>query len=542
MITKEEWKSFRGSSLIPDHIMISINGDACTCMAITWRNDCTVEEGFAQYRKKGEKNWKRCDARCRLFESDMDTSNIFSAHLTSLEPGTQYEYTCGSETNRSEIYSFFTADENSDEFSFLCLSDVQTGDAEPPADYSLLNEFVKGILEKHPEIKFILTAGDNTNCGQTDVQWTGFLEGMKGIMEHIPLMLAMGNHDDMGFSDYFKKTDKYYSEKATYFCSQLYGAYSENGPEEWETANYTFDYGNAHFAVIGTSGPLDVHEWLLDDLRCCDKTWKFGVQHFPICYSGCDLACDDMYPYMRDSMDMFDILFSGHEHSFARSYPRRNENLFDKPSEGTIHYNLGSGNKNPPGTRVLGKVWNTVVYNHEEDLSMYAIAKVSGKKLMLTSAVEDGRIVDMCVIDKETDTILPYSCAPIYNRTRLKFKGADLGICAAATPCECHDGVWYIPAAVLIQYIGGSAERLKGKVRLAAYNKRITFFENSDIALTDNGSKKLMHKVIRSCRGQLYISADDFCRSFGMHWSYFKRNNFISVEIDSEALLVPEQP
>ena len=41
----------------------------------------------------------------------------------------------------------------------------------------------KETLKKHPDVRFILTAGDNTNCGQTDIQWTGLLEGLKDFFK-----------------------------------------------------------------------------------------------------------------------------------------------------------------------------------------------------------------------------------------------------------------------------------------------------------------------------------------------------------------------
>ena len=36
----------------PDHIMISINGDACHQMAITWRTDISVKDGYVEYREE----------------------------------------------------------------------------------------------------------------------------------------------------------------------------------------------------------------------------------------------------------------------------------------------------------------------------------------------------------------------------------------------------------------------------------------------------------------------------------------------------------
>lgn len=542
MITKEEWKSFRGSQNMPDHIMLSIKNDACRSMTVTWRTDIAISEGYALFRKKGTDEWHRAEATFERFDTDMDSSNYFWADMNSLEPDTQYEYTVGNGEYRSDFFDFATSPENLTKFKFLCLSDIQTGDCEPPADYTILNGFVKNILKKHPDIRFILTAGDNTNCGQTDIQWTGLLDGMKGIIEHYPLMMAMGNHDDMGFSSYFTKKDKYYSEKAEYFSRQFKGSYADNGPEDWKVANYSFDYGNAHFACIGISGPEFVNEWLIEDAKNTDKTWKFGSHHFPICYAGSDLSCDDSYPMMMEGMESYDVMFSGHEHCFSRSFPRRGENLFDKPSQGTVFYNLASGNRNPPGTLAMPKLWNTAWYAHEEYESMYAIAEIDGEKLTLTSYLEDDTAVDVCVIDKESDSILPVARAPKFLRTRMMFKGADLGLPIRETPSEKVDGVWLVPAAILFRCIGFDVELTEGKFHINAYKHDVTFTEGSDIAMVDGKELKMPHKVLRMHRDQLYVPADGICAAFNMRCNYYDRNNILSFELESQHMPVPFQP
>ena len=48
----ERTKPARGSTPQPDHIMISIYGDAKTSMAVTWRTSTDVEYGYAEYREE----------------------------------------------------------------------------------------------------------------------------------------------------------------------------------------------------------------------------------------------------------------------------------------------------------------------------------------------------------------------------------------------------------------------------------------------------------------------------------------------------------
>lgn len=542
MITKAQWKNIRGSSPSPDQIMLSIKGDAAHSMTVRWRTDTSISNGYVLYREKGTTEWRKANAITNTFTTDMDESTFFFADMTGLKPESLYQYNCGSDEKRSETFTFKTAKENTDKFSFLCISDIQAGDAEPPADYSVLGEVLKKILKEHPECEFILTAGDNTNCGQTDIQWTGLFEGLKGIIETVPIMFCMGNHDDLGFSSYFTKEGKYYSEHAEYFTNQLWGSYEHNGPEGWIVANHAFDYGNAHFCITGTSGYEEMNEWLIEQAEKSDKTWKFAAHHFPVCYSGPGIECDDTYPAMRDGMEKYDIIFSGHEHTFARSYPRRKDGLYDKPSQGTIHYNLASSHRNPPGTRVVEKVWNVKTYCHEEHLSMFSIVDIDGAKCTLTAYVEDGRTVDICVVDKESDTISPVDLAPVYNQPRLKFKGYDLGLCAAKTYPKNVNGMWYIPIGQLVTFIGGVATRTEGKIRVDVYGRFSEFTENSKTVVTDNGEYDMEAPCLRLNEGQLYAPMYGFCQNLRMHPYYFEHNNFITIESEIQDKPVPFQP
>ncbi len=347
----QKQKPVRGSTPAPDHIMLSISGDAATTMTVTWRTSTDVTQGYVLYRAEGSEALLRADAVSDVFTSDIDESRIFWAKLEGLRPDTRYEYTCGGDTHRSGTFRFATAPENLTKFKFIAISDHQKGDPFHKPDYSALNRFLKDVLRQHPDTRFILTGGDNTDCGQHEVQWNGMFSGLTGVIESVPYMMTVGNHDNRGFKVYEedRHEGRYYAEPCEYFNKQFRGSYPFNGPAGWETENYTFDYGNVHFAVLGVNEPELVNDWLKKDLQATDKTWKLGAYHFPIYYSGPESQNDDAYPMMRESMEMLDLLFSGHEHNFSRSYPIKNEELFDRPSQGTIHYMLGNGNQNPPG-------------------------------------------------------------------------------------------------------------------------------------------------------------------------------------------------
>lgn len=534
----------RGSTPQPDHIMLSLNGDASTCRAITWRTSEEITEGYVEYWQAGSQEVLRAEGSHDRFESDIDVSQIHWVHLKDLTPGAQYEYTCGDSAHRAGPFGFCMPPADIKKCKFLCFSDQQKGEPFDLPDYSEFQAFVKDLLRQHPDVDFILTAGDNTDSGQHEQQWNALFDtGWKGIAEHVPVMMTLGNHDNRGFADYRNGIGRYYSEPGEFFCKQFQGAYPNNGPAGWETENYLFTFGNVQINVLGLTGDEERNTWMLETAgNTPDDIWKLGVFHFPVTHGGADTEIND-YPPLEDGIACFDVMFGGHEHHFARSFPFKKGELYDKPSQGTVHYTLGNSNRNPPGTKTLPKVWHNAFYAMEDRVSAVCIAQAEGQTLTLTSMLNDGRILDRCVIDKEHDEILPPAAVPYFGpgRTRMMFRGADLGICQSDTLCEQKDGQWFCALAVLATYIGADVRKTPGQCRLEGYGRWAVFTEGSGTAQTDRGSMQLPAPVYRGKRGQLYIPVQG-CEALDMTWEYAAHNNFINFEHPSEAKLITEQP
>lgn len=51
----ERQPNYRLAAKKPDHIMVSISGDAKTSMTITWRASAEVTEGYVEFSEKAEK-------------------------------------------------------------------------------------------------------------------------------------------------------------------------------------------------------------------------------------------------------------------------------------------------------------------------------------------------------------------------------------------------------------------------------------------------------------------------------------------------------
>src|SRR5262249_31229676 len=94
-------------------------------------------------------------------------------------------------------------------------------------------------------------------------------------------------------------------------------------------ANFSFDYGNAHWTVLDSCHHTDwtsaqLRDWVQKDLAAAQgATWRFVAVHHPPFNSSKSHFND---PWMRVLADLFeqgkvDIVFGGHVHNYQRTYP-----------------------------------------------------------------------------------------------------------------------------------------------------------------------------------------------------------------------------
>ncbi|MDR1927236.1 MAG: metallophosphoesterase family protein [Oscillospiraceae bacterium] len=528
----------------PDHIMLSISGDARHSMTVTWRTDCSVETGFVRLRGEGEAQWREFPAHSECLQSDISKSRHYWAAMEGLSPGERYIYSVGSETQRSAEFSFQTEPEDLTNWKFLLISDHQKNQPWDCPSYETPRRMIEQALEKYPDIRFIFTAGDNCDNGQNELQWNGMFEGLAGITASLPYMMTTGNHDNRGFQCYLPEpAGKFYLDHADFFDAQFERSYPQNGPAGFCGENYSFDYGNAHFLVMGINAPEQVAGWAYGDLRQSGKTWKLGAYHFPIYPVMPEGQNDDAYPWLRKPIEQgrLDVLFSGHEHSFARTYPMLGDELFDRPSQGVVHYIAGNGGANIYCSNAR-KVWHSAFYPQEEPLAMAHVVEIDGNSLNIVALLEDGRYVDVFCLDKAADLICPLALAPVYHRTKLAFKGSMLEFIARGVAPFRERGSWFVPVGVLAQSIGGAVEKSVGALRVALYGSEARFIEGSAQAVVDGGAYPLRTPVLRGDRGQLFITAEDICGIFGMKYQFAARNNFLNFDHPSENIVLSEQP
>lgn len=541
-------KPLRGSTAMPDRVMLSICGDAKTTMAVSWRTDLSVTGGELIVRPEwgGEKETMRFAANTRRLTSDVDDSMIHTAAAEGLAPGTRYFYTVGDETHRSPEASFETEPEHLTHYRFLVIADQQNDEPFEAPNYAPVRRMLEAAFKRCPDARFILTLGDNVSNGQNEIQWNGMFYGMRGICDRLPFMMATGNHDNRGFRVYESPENtsgKFYLTHADYFDTMLEDAYPKNGPEGYQTENYSFDYGDVHFSILGINEFGKIGKWFAEDMSASDKRWKLGVFHYPL-YPIMPEGVSGLYmDGLNDCIDQAkpDIILEGHEHSFARSYPIRGNEMFDRPSQGTVHYILGNSGENVFSSNA-DKVWYDKFYPQEEKNCMYAIVDVTPGRLTVSAFLDDGRAVDRFTIDKSVDEIDPPLIAPIYRHPRMAFKGALVELAARDVNVRREGETFLVPFAVCAQSIGAGVAKTAGRVTIDLYGVTAVFEQDSATALRNGEPFVLSHPVIRGDRGELYAALDDVAAIFDLRWVYAARNNILDIDYSEEDYPRSRQP
>lgn len=233
--------------------------------------------------------------------------------VTDLEPGTAYTYRVGDAAQNlwSGVCDFRT-DDRDDSFSFITIADVQASSDENFAHAALT---LKAAMEILPEAEFTANLGDYVNDNTND-EWDWYFSNFAFANEHGTGVPVAGNHD----GNITNKLNTFNFRNT--FCLDR----SDN--ESLEGVYYSFDYGNAHIAVLNTNDMYPMTQaqrnWLENDMTNSDATWKILLMHRSLYSAGKNINKPDtivMREVLLPIIDRLDIdlVLSGHDHMYLRT-------------------------------------------------------------------------------------------------------------------------------------------------------------------------------------------------------------------------------
>ena len=375
---------------------------SCEKVAVAWANNKTYEEVPISVYDLGDYSYS--------YASMHDYRLFYKAELTDLEAGTEYLYRIGSKSKEdfSEFYSFKTEKEEENSFSMIAVTDPQGRIME---EYDYYAKTLNTALGECNDPAFILNCGDFTDNAYYDDWWRYFFESSKGTCEGIPLMTAVGNHDVRGDSVKFYNyhfnnpqnakglADNFVPSEGTTITMAACIKYLDN-------TVYSFDYGNAHFAVVNTGSDhgdatelLSLQkEWLKNDFENTDKKWKVLITHRGVYVEkvrNTSVAPKDAFLDIIDECGV-DLVIEGHDHTYMRTHKMKNDTVSE---EGTVYALIGSAAlKRYDATDV--HEWVEVVKPLPKELPNYVVISFDDNEIAYTAKLIDGTIIDEFTISK----------------------------------------------------------------------------------------------------------------------------------------------
>ena len=253
--------------------------------------------------------------------------------VTDLEPGTAYTYRVGDAAANewSEACSFITDDKDGS-FSFITIADVQASSDENFAHAALT---MKGAMATLPDAEFAVNLGDYVNDNTND-EWDWYFSNFAFANNTLTGVPVAGNHDgnitNKLNTNCFKNT----------FCLDR----SDN--RSIEGVYYSFDYGNAHFAVLNTNDMYPMSQaqrnWLINDMTNSTAMWKVLLMHRSFYSAGKNINKPDTIIMRNDLLPIIDLLdidlvLSGHDHMYMRTEQVKGEKAVEDVTYVTELYN-----------------------------------------------------------------------------------------------------------------------------------------------------------------------------------------------------------
>ena len=308
--------------------------------------------------------WLVEDSQVQLQSSDGARSapafRVQKTTFTDLKPNTRYDYNVDA-TDAGKGY-FKTASQGAGEFNFVLYGDTRTR-------HDVHRKVIAQIL-KEGVPDFVVNSGYQTENGSDAKLWSIFFDAERELLRQTAIYPALGNHEHnaRNYFDFFQAESPYYS----------------------------FNWGNAHFAVINSdianvaSSKAERDEfwarqtkWLEEDLKTHQgESFRFLVAHHPPMTAVARRQGDNAHmKALQPMLDQYKVTAAlfGHDHNYQHYL------------QNGIHYLISGGGGAPlydvekPPAGITQKVVS---------VENFIMVKVSGATAHFRSVAIDGKTIE----------------------------------------------------------------------------------------------------------------------------------------------------
>ena len=276
----------------------------------------------ADYEENGEAAFTTVEGET-LF---MDFTNAYAVNInqvliTGLAEGAEYVYVAGDGVTWSELKNFstsvFSADTN-----FFIIGDTQETKSEEEGAFNSAVAYCNAIINSGIDYDFALQTGDFVDNGGNYALWSNILNLFSPLSD-IDFVQVFGNHE-------YEGSDGAYPAAMNFVPGKDY---------------YSVTYGNVYVAVINiysADGLNEAMDWIREDAANSNAIWKVLTLHRPPYFtniSGGSDTAHEMIPPFVDEVG-FDAVFSGHDHSYARTEPMTGGQVDEE--NGAVYFIVGA--------------------------------------------------------------------------------------------------------------------------------------------------------------------------------------------------------
>lgn len=380
---------------LPVSVQHPMTENRATEHTISWFTNASLarEKSYLRYMTEEEyKALKRglgpdTDYRTVRGETELvafaTTNNVASLNtvtLTGLTPETTYYFWVGdgSENGWSEAMTFRTEAETAKETTkFFIMGDTQmTGVPENDADaIGYLNTVLTAIGKEN--VDFGLQTGDFIDNGDNYIHYAQILDLFQSSpVADKSIIHVLGNHE-------------YFGQSNGKDAKKIFGL-----PEE---DCYSYEMGNVYIAVINNGvKDLDaVAAWLKEDAAKTKCAWKVVSIHEPTYYTNVNAATDKYQKTLVPAFDAagIDFVFSGHDHSYARTDQLTGGKVVDNGTTYFICGDLGEKSRNLNYKAVDNPEFHFVKVT-QEYTALYMLVEATATKFTVKAYDVDGTEID----------------------------------------------------------------------------------------------------------------------------------------------------
>jgi 3',5'-cyclic AMP phosphodiesterase CpdA len=404
VVAKTSFSQYYTEGKTPQRIIINLTATPTKSMAVTWRTVDEVSKPVVEFAEATV--WTEIDsvgkpvaATSKLFTTDKRfTVYQHSAIIDGLKSNTLYAYRVGGDSIWSEWNQFRTAKEKAEPFKFVFMGDPQN-------DLKLhCSRVFREAFKKAPDAAFWLFSGDITSEPE-DAQLEGFFYAGGFIFGTTPSIMTPGNHDvdflwENGKIVRDSKGKKLRGENTSGMFLEHF-TLPENGLPGFKETSYTLDYQGVRFIMVDTNLEDKLKEqavWIENLLANNPNKWTVVSFHHPFYSAGRDRDDDETRKAFLAIFDKYsvDLVLTGHDHAYARSYKLKNGEKVKNNQKGTVYVVSVSG----PKMYSVNSNYNHIMAKTGGNVQLYQVISVDNKTLDYKSYTATGELFDSFSLKK----------------------------------------------------------------------------------------------------------------------------------------------